>query len=234
MAEEPTIDQTSSSSSGVALSSTALATKRLISRLDKLLIAIAIKVSDGLFHENTEVVLETARVFGNLTRRALVVDVIFQKRIDEALVLLLTHVHTDVISAVAGVFVNISAYAEGRVWLLQRDSPSLVPHLAGMLRKLGLKDVSIALLVTQVLYNVLTSLEYEKALEISTRQEVPPSLFGTLEEWIELVEDDNGGEGKSNSSDDKSRTREDISSTRSQFVLVAKALSQHITTASAV
>lgn len=134
---------------GVATASNT-ATHKFVARLDRALIAIAQRVADGLFHENTEIVLETARVFGNLTRRSSVVQLLFRKRIDEALLMLLTHISTDVISAVAGVFVNISAYAEGRVLLLQREDPYFIPHVSGMLRKLTLKDVPIAILLTQV------------------------------------------------------------------------------------
>lgn len=123
-------------------------------RLEKLLATIAVSVSDGLFHENTEIVLETGRVLGNLTRRPLVITTLVKRRIDEALLMLLTHINTEVIAAIAGVFVNFSACQEGRLALLQRTQPVvIVPHLSSMLRRLQLKDVQIAMLFTQVCYS---------------------------------------------------------------------------------
>jgi hypothetical protein len=222
---------------GVATASNT-ATHKFVARLDRALIAIAQRVADGLFHENTEIVLETARVFGNLTRRSSVVQLLFRKRIDEALLMLLTHISTDVISAVAGVFVNISAYAEGRVLLLQREDPYFIPHVSGMLRKLTLKDVPIAILLTQILYNVITSTDYQQAVKSNKEHRVPPNLFGTLEEWIELVEDAVDQQQQRQESKElepkvrKQQCRE--MQYNAQFIQVAKALSEHIATMGSV
>lgn len=222
--------------SGVA-TTTNTATHKFVARLDRTLIAMAQRVADGLFHENTEIVLETARVFGNLTRRSSVVQLLFRKRIDEALLMLLTHINTDVISAVAGVFVNISAYAEGRMLLLQRDDPYFVPHVSSMLRKLTLKDIPIAILLTQILYNVITSTDYEQAVKTNKEHRVPPNLFGTLEEWIELVEDavdQEPAEGKEDISSTSRRKHQRDMQYNAQFIQVAKALSEHIATMGSV
>jgi hypothetical protein len=236
-----------SAESGVA-TATNTATHKFVARLDRTLIAIAQRVADGLFHENSEIVLETARVFGNLTRRSSVVQLLFRKRIDEALLLLLTHINTDVISAVAGVFVNISAYAEGRMLLLQRDDPYFVPHVSGMLRKLTMKDIPIAILLSQILYNVITSADYEQAVKANKEHRVPPNLFGTLEEWIELVEDavdqqqqqeeegkhpDGGGGSRPTTASSRRKMQRDLQFNM-QFIQVAKALSEHIATMGSV
>jgi hypothetical protein len=123
---------------------------KVIIRLEKLLVTIAIEVSQGLFHENNEIVLETARVLGNLTRRSQVIQLLYQKRIDRALWLLLSHINIEVISSVAGIFVNISACSEGRQLLLGKEAFMTIQQLSGILRKLTLKDTNIAILITQV------------------------------------------------------------------------------------
>jgi hypothetical protein len=81
---------------------------------------------------------------------------------DEALLLLLLqHVQPEIVSSVAGVLVNFSSHSEGRQRLLLQlqdtreagGSPQLngiMMKMAGLLRKLTMQDILIALLVTQV------------------------------------------------------------------------------------
>ncbi len=45
-------------------------------------------LSNSLFHENSEILLETSRVLGNLTRRSVVIQSLIKTRMDEALLLL--------------------------------------------------------------------------------------------------------------------------------------------------
>lgn len=132
--------------------------------------------------------------------------------------------------------------------LLQRDDPYFVPHVSGMLRKLTMKDIPIAILLSQILYNVITSADYEQAVKANKEHRVPPNLFGTLEEWIELVEDavdqqqqqeeegkhpDGGGGSRPATASSRRKMQRDLQFNM-QFIQVAKALSEHIATMGSV
>ena len=135
-------------------------------RLDKLLVTLSSHLSPCLFHDNMEIVLECTRVLGNLTRRPNVILSLIQHRIDEALLLLLLqHSHTEMVASVAGVVVNFSSHSEGRKQLLQLQHAStsgssiaqnsvyyggILMKFASRLRKLSMRDINIALLLSQV------------------------------------------------------------------------------------
>ncbi len=93
------------------------------------------------------------------------------------------------------------------------------------------------------MYNVITSTDYEEAVKLNREHRVPPNLFGTLEEWIELVEDavdqeqqehkaSEGKDAEHTSSRRHKHSRE--SQYNGQFIQVAKALSEHIATMGSV
>lgn len=133
---------------------------RQIQRLERSLVTLSTHLSNSLFHENTEIVLETSRVLGNLTRRTIVIQSLIKNRMDEALLLLLLqHVQPDIVSSVAGVIVNFSSHSDGRKRLLQDTSVlakssvytnGIVMKIAGLLRRLTMQDILIALLLSQV------------------------------------------------------------------------------------
>jgi hypothetical protein len=70
------------------------------------LVDMARHLSTCLFHDNEEIVLETARALGNLTRYKGVLDCLSSSRASEALIILLDHANRDVVSAVTGVLVR--------------------------------------------------------------------------------------------------------------------------------
>ncbi len=135
---------------------------RQVQRLERSLVTLSSHLSNSLFHENSEIVLETCRVLGNLTRRSVVIQSLIKTRMDEALLLLLLqHVQPDVVSSVAGVIVNFSSHSDGRKRLLQDTgdmstssiyNQCILMKISGLLRKLTMQDVLIALLLTQVYF----------------------------------------------------------------------------------
>jgi hypothetical protein len=141
-------------------SSSSSSSNRAALRLERTLLTLSTHLSQSLFHENSEIVLETCRVLGNLTRRPNVIVNLIHHRIDEALLLLLLqHVQPTIVSAVAGVVVNFSSHAEGRQRLLQDANQvagssvyatGVVMALTSRLRKLTMRDVLIAVLLSQV------------------------------------------------------------------------------------
>eukprot|EP01033_Poteriospumella_lacustris_P015803 gene15803-11311_t len=116
-----------------------------------------------------------------------------------------------------------------------------------MLRKLTMKDIPIAILLSQILYNVITSADYEQAVKANKEHRVPPNLFRTLEEWIELVEDavdqlqqeeegkhpDGGGGSRPTTASSRRKMQRELQFNM-QFIQVAKALSEHIATMGSV
>lgn len=133
---------------------------------------ISTNLSNCLFHENEEIVLETLRVLGNLTRISKIIEVVIEKRIEEAfLILLSSHANYQILSAIIGIFINFTANPVGRKSLLS-SSPSsslkprnnkvnnedlmtyshLVQQFTMILRKLTMNDLHIAILISQVIY----------------------------------------------------------------------------------
>eukprot|EP01036_Dinobryon_divergens_P034222 gene34222-44208_t len=134
--------------------------KSTIKKLEKSLLALSLHLSHCLFHENEEVVLETARVLGNLTRRKHVLDSIVANRTDEALILLLGHVNIEIVSAVTGALVNMSADFDSRQSLLRPDvCMNLMNSFTNILRKVSFKDISLSTLICQALHNLLAPME---------------------------------------------------------------------------
>ncbi len=142
---------------------------RQVQRLERAVVTLSSPLSNSLFHENSEIVLETSRVLGNLTRRSVVIQSLIKTRMDEALLLLLLqHVQPDVVSSVAGVIVNFSSHSDGRKRLLQDTgdmstssiyNQGILMKISGLLRKLTMQDVLIALLLTQVYFLKICFLE---------------------------------------------------------------------------
>ena len=61
------------------------------------------------------------RNIGNLTRVPKVLKSLTQTRTDEALILLLSHSEMDVMSAVVGTLVNLSAHPHSRLTLIRYE-----------------------------------------------------------------------------------------------------------------
>lgn len=98
-------------------------------------------------HSNSEVQLEAARVLGNLTRIESVRRTLIATYGADLLVDLLKHPESDVVVAVTGILVNLSADAECKQALLV--SKATVP-LSWQLRKAGLEDPELSTLICQV------------------------------------------------------------------------------------
>mmetsp|Transcript_19900 Transcript_19900/g.44321 ORF Transcript_19900/g.44321 Transcript_19900/m.44321 type:complete len:213 (-) Transcript_19900:76-714(-) len=123
--------------------------------MEACMIELTTHLSQCLFHQNPEIVLETARVLGNLTRSEAVRRSLLQSRADEALVLLLGHAQADVLAAVTGVLVNVSADPLCRSSLL-RPSSNLLSAFSDLLRKASFKDIALSTLICQALHNLLS------------------------------------------------------------------------------
>lgn len=145
-----------------------------------LLISLALRLSECLFHENEEIVLEAARAMGNLTRRQDVLGSLQTTLADEAFVLLLSHRNSDIVTAVTGALVNQSAEPMCLGPLLETSRPTSA--LVSVLRRASFKDLALSTLVSQVFHNLLL---HGDGLDPTVHQ----SLKATLDELLECARD---------------------------------------------
>jgi len=89
---------------------------------------------------------------GNLSRNSVVRRSLMRNRTDEALGLLLGHSQPDVLLAITGVFVNISADVDCKSLLLKPTANTLQIY-AELLRRVSFKDIHLATLICQVWTN---------------------------------------------------------------------------------
>lgn len=75
---------------------------------------IIIELSPYLLHDHPDAILESARAFGNLSRSRQVREWMFQNKVDEIFVILIDHGKMQIVKAVCGVLVNLSAYDKHR------------------------------------------------------------------------------------------------------------------------
>lgn len=86
---------------------------------------------------------------GNLTRNGAVLTSLLKHRVDVALILLLEHASIDVVSAVTGAVINISADSAGKESLLTMEpNPSI--QLISALKRASLKHINLSILIAQV------------------------------------------------------------------------------------
>ena len=111
-----------------------------------------------LLHDNQLAVVEAARAFGNFSRDEVVRGVIVAARADEAMSLLLTKECSDETTfAVVGCLVNLAASQKHNRILTGGDGCEgyeCASKLIRMLRKFGLKRVSLSAVTCKVLYNL--------------------------------------------------------------------------------
>ena len=171
----------------------------------RVLLKMTSHLSYALFHSNDEIVLEAARALGNLTRLPQVLYSLSSSRTDEALVLLLGHHHMEVVAAVAGTLVNLSAHAPNKHSLLLRTAaPSL---LVKALRRSSMRHMTTSMLIVQVFHNLLSTSKFEgdeeKEGKVDNTQEQDkaavsacgfPGLMDTLDELVDLASETTEGE----------------------------------------
>ena len=135
-----------------------------MSSTQKHFVSVANNLSKFLFHENDEIVLETSRSLGNLTRIQTVLRAFKGSRIDEALCILLNHVNKDVVSSTIGIFINLTSCSKEKdsASVVMKDIISnkmeLLEALLSTLRKLSLKYLSISVLICKVLHNMISAI----------------------------------------------------------------------------
>lgn len=159
-------------------------------RQQSALLAMSTHLSQCLFHSNSEVVLETARALGNLTRLPAVLTSLAQTRTDEALILLLSYKDMEVVSAVTGALINLSASPHSRPLLMQDGRAASA--LVSALRRSSLRNLPTSTLICQAFHNLIAATKAAQAAgeEGSNSSEAamhPAGLQETLEELVDLA-----------------------------------------------
>jgi hypothetical protein len=153
----------------------------------KHLVSIATSLSKFLFHENDDIVLESCRALGNLTRNIAVLRAFSSSRVDEALHLLLQHQHQEIISSVIGIYINATCISDSdpnprqRLFIV-RDVDSLVKTLTGVLRRLSLKCPILSCMICKVFHNIM-------GLSAGFSSSTAQWLTNTLEELLDCADD---------------------------------------------
>eukprot|EP01031_Cornospumella_fuschlensis_P037571 gene37571-45634_t len=160
---------------------------RLISKLERALLLLCAQLSPHLFHDNHEVVLEVCRVYGNLSRREAVVTWLCSQGVLPVFILLLQHANPDIVQASLGVLVNVTAHGSGRQALVQRNV-GFVQQLNAHMKRLSLRAPEGAMLVCQVLFNMVSSTEYQQVEEDKEYEAILLGEVGdTLEVWLDTL-----------------------------------------------
>ena len=85
---------------------------------------------------------------GNLTRKLPVLQALQSSLADEAFILLLSHSNLDVVSAITGALVNLTAEPACVECLIQTSRPAM--SLVSVLRRASFKNLTLSILVCQV------------------------------------------------------------------------------------
>lgn len=165
-------------------------------KMDALLMTISLQLSEYLFHDNNEIIAESLRALGNFTRLPHIVHRFCRLRIDEAIIMLLSHKVSDVRLAAAGVLVNVTGHSdffdESLVESFAEDSTAASStsklnalSLTTLLRKASVKDVAFLTLVLQIYYNCIIhvpQLKKSSAVEasVNTVMELQDIICGDL------------------------------------------------------
>lgn len=154
--------------------------------------SLATRLSNCLFHSNKEVVLESARALGNLTRNEQVIESLCSNQAAEALVLLLDSSDFDILIAVTGALVNISANVHSVDCLCESRQPTT--SLAQIMRKASFKNLQLTTLVCQVFHNLL--LHERPGFSDVVRGGIGDSLFELVDAAEDLIEEEEEGGGR--------------------------------------
>jgi hypothetical protein len=180
--------------------------------------SLATRLANCLFHANKEVVLESARALGNLTRNEQVIESLCSNRAAEALVLLLDHSDFDVLIAVTGALVNISANVNSLTCLSESHQPA--QSLALIMRKSSFKHLQLSTLVCQVFHNLL--LHEKRGFDDIVRVALGDSLFELVDTAEDMIND---SEDEEDSSEGASESRQRYE----QFVQVGRMVLDFLT-----
>ena len=171
------------------------ATEEIPKRLQNTLLAMSNHLSQCLFHSNKEIVLETARALGNLTRLPNVLSSLSTHRTDEALILLLSEKNMDIVTAVTGAVINLSASPHCRPLLMQDGNA--VHALVAALRRSSLRNLTASTLICQALHNLISGTKNISSQQTAGRiakystEDISaahaPGLQETLAELVDLA-----------------------------------------------
>jgi hypothetical protein len=153
---------------------------------DNRILGLRLEIAESLVHllydENMEVVIETARVFGNFSQEPEVRELLREKQADELMVILLDHSNREVVFTVCGVLMNLMGDDVGRDKLRSTD---VLSNLTNVLAQAGSFDWQLAGMICKTLWNFSDGVSdaYVSASECFG-EEVCGDLLHTLSELL--------------------------------------------------
>eukprot|EP01105_Mastigella_eilhardi_P024960 TRINITY_DN6638_c0_g1_i1.p1 TRINITY_DN6638_c0_g1~~TRINITY_DN6638_c0_g1_i1.p1 ORF type:complete len:824 (+),score=202.25 TRINITY_DN6638_c0_g1_i1:104-2473(+) len=140
-------------------------------------IKIATILAPLVLHHNEEVVTESLRVFGNLSRFDDVSALIAAQRVDEAAVILLSHSNQEIVLQAAGIVMNLCNIARHHRAILDGRCPTT---LVGVFLNTQLSDLELLTVVVKTLFNVCLQKELVKQLTPEHIEALKEHLTGLL------------------------------------------------------
>ena len=165
---------------------------------DNQILGLRLEIAESLVHllydENMDVVIETARVFGNFSQEPEVRELLRSKQADELMVVLLEHANREVVFTVCGVLMNLMGDDVGREKLRSTD---VLENLTDVLAQAGSFDWQLAGMICKTLWNFSDGVSNKYASASECFGDVCGNLMETLTELLdeEQVAADAGDEG---------------------------------------
>lgn len=165
---------------------------------DNHILGLRLEIAESLVHllydENMDVVIETARVFGNFSQEPEVRELLRSKQADELMVVLLEHSNREVVFTVCGVLMNLMGDDVGRDKLRSTD---VLENLTDVLAQAGSFDWQLAGMICKTLWNFSDGVSDKYASASDCFGEVCDNLMETLSELLneDQVAADAGDEG---------------------------------------
>lgn len=102
-------------------------------------------------------------------------------------------IHLQVVAAVLGTLVNVSSHPIGRNGLLSGfgDDGDAIDRLCALLKRLSLQHAHIVVLICQVLYNMVTSSEFD-ASQLDDHYEVLQEVADSVDIMLDISMTANG------------------------------------------
>lgn len=152
---------------------------------DNHILGLRLEIAESLVHllydENMDVVIETARVFGNFSQEPEVRELLRNKQADELMVVLLEHSNREVVFTVCGVLMNLMGDDIGRDKLRSTD---VLENLADVLAQAGSFDWQLAGMICKTLWNFSDGVSEKYASASDCFGEVCDNLMETLSELL--------------------------------------------------
>lgn len=114
-----------------------------------------------MLHDHPDAVLESSRLFGNLSRNAEARELMVTYKLDEAFAILVDHNSLDVVKSVCGVLINMTAFEMHRQLILEYNA------MEKLLDVVEVADFELQELALKIVHNLSLDKECRVSDELS-------------------------------------------------------------------